>query len=399
MPQLENTDRQRIYLPSLEGIRGYAFLVVFFAHYFPFDMPIASSKPWLTPLVLVTKIAWIGVPIFFVLSGYLIGGILYDTRDRVGFFRVFYCRRILRVFPVYYLTLLAIAIWESMHGIPLTLVFFRHFFYIQNLFAGMDNSFAPPFNQTGHFWSLAVEEQFYLLWPLVVWLCRSRRSLLRVTWILIVLCCVVRFSAAWMHLSPQSCYFMTPTRVDAILLGVVLALIRHDRIYKQMEPFAKYVAMAGIAVVMALATMSSIPLGLPFTYTRVAFEIPLVNIVATAIIVAVLEEKSLLNNLCSLRWISWLGSLSYGLYVFHFVYQDWFRDSLAIHLKRHMPGYVATAITIATASCLTLLLAILSYRFIERPAMNLKKRIKYGGPRSPEAPHEPAEPIFAKMES
>lgn len=74
------------------------------------------TRPWLTLLVITRRIAWLAVPIFFVMSGYLIGGILYDTRNRAGFFRVFYCRRILRVFPIYYLTLLAFAFVDSLHG-------------------------------------------------------------------------------------------------------------------------------------------------------------------------------------------------------------------------------------------------------------------------------------------
>ena len=400
MAQFESTDSsQRIYLPSLEGVRGYAFLVVFFAHYIPYDRLAASSNPWLSPLVLVSRIAWMGVPVFFVLSGYLIGGILYDTREREGFFRVFYSRRILRVFPVYYLTLLVVAILDSLHGIALNRMFLQEFLYVQNLFPGIEDVFKPPLNQTGHLWSLAVEEQFYFLWPLVVWSCRSRRVLLRVTCSLIGICCITRLAARWIHLSPLFCYFTTPTRVDGILLGVLLALIRHDDIYKRLEPFAKYFALAGVAGTMALAIGSEFPLGLPFSYRRVVFEIPLVNLTAAAIIMAVLEDGSLLKRICSFRWICWIGSLSYGLYIFHFLYRDWFVSSFSNYLEHYVPVYMATILTVVVAFCFTLLLAVLSYRFVERPAMNLKKRIKYGAIRSRGASPEPAEPIFARTDS
>ena len=398
MTTVESSDRKRIYLPSLEGVRAYAFLVVFFAHYTPFSPPVMHFRPWMFPFMLVERIAWIAVPIFFVMSGYLIGGILYDTRDRKGFFRVFYCRRILRVFPVYYLTLLSIACLDSVHRISLNYRFWSDFLYIQNLLPGYISNFdAPPFSQTAHFWSLAIEEQFYLLWPLVVWFCPSRRRLIGVTVSLISLCCILRFSACWTHFSTEYCYVLTPTRVDAILLGVVLALIRHDRIYKRLERFAKYAALAGITVMMIL--VARFPLVAPTAYLLAACEISIVNLTSTAIIVAVLEEGSFLCQICSVRWICWLGSLTYGLYIFHYVYHGWFANSFIYTLAAYISLPVAYFVSTAIAFCLTLLLAVLSYRFIERPAMNLKSRIKYGPLRASSISQEATEPIFARIDS
>jgi peptidoglycan/LPS O-acetylase OafA/YrhL len=243
-----------------------------------------------------------------------------------------------------------------------------------------------PSNQVIHLWSLAVEEQFYLTWPLVVWLCRDRRTLLKVTFALIGICSLVRFLAPLIHISVERSYLATPTRVDAILLGVVLALVRKDSIYKRLEPFAKYVAIAGIAVMMATIIVTGS--AYPFTPGRIAVLFPIVNLTAAAVVVAVMEENSFLCRVCSLRWITWLGSLSYGLYVFHLTYRTWFLNSVASRLAVYMPFRCALVVTALIGFGITLLLAVLSYRFIEQPAINLKKRFKYGAVRKARAPKE-----------
>ena len=398
MAEPEITQGQRVYLPSLEGVRGYAFLLVFFAHYYAIPGASVHVNHWLIPFLLLKRIAWLGVPIFFALSGYLIGGILFDTRNREGFFRVFYARRFLRVFPVYYLTLLGVACFDSIRGIHLNFNFWADFLYIQNLMPGyVGNYDAAPLSQTSHLWSMAVEEQFYLLWPIVVWFCPDKRTLIKATCILIGLCCLVRCSAYWIHLSPEYSYVTTPTRVDAILLGVLLALIRHDTIYKRLEPYAKYAAFAGVAIMVVIA--ARVPLELPYTYALAAFEIPLVNLTSAAIIVSVLEEGSFLRNICSLRWICWFGSMSYALYIFHFLYIEWFLTSFSQSLAVHMPTSPAYVLAAIVAFCLTLLLAVLSYRLIEGPAMHLKKRIKYGPVRNQEVSIAVTEPIFSRPDN
>jgi peptidoglycan/LPS O-acetylase OafA/YrhL len=394
MPQVESPDQKRTYLPSLEGIRGYAFLLVFFYHYLPASLFPYRTNPWLYPVSLVLGVSWLAVPMFFALSGYLIGGILYDTRDREGYFKVFYSRRILRIFPVYYLTLLIVALFDSLHGVSLDLSYWAQFLYIQNLVPGYARfPHAAPANQIVHLWSLAVEEQFYLLWPLVVWLCRDRRTLLKVTAVLIVACSIIRFLAPWLHISSSRSYFATPTRVDAILLGVMLALIRRDLIYKRLEPFAKYVALAGTAGMMGMIIITGS--AAPSTPNRIAVLFPLVNLTAAALVVAVMEENSFLCRVCSLRWITWLGSLSYGLYVFHLTYGKWFIDSVLPRVAALMPAPCALVVTALIAFALTLLLAVVSYRFIELPAINLKKRFKYGPVRKAPAPQESLEQSFA----
>src|SRR5579871_2260754 len=170
--QIENPST-REHVPALDGIRGYGFIGIFLAHYLAPLIERYRSHPWVNVFYYLEQIAWMGVPAFFVLSGYLIGGILFNSRNREGFFRVFYGRRVLRILPVYYGTLLIVACLGLKDGVHLNSLFWSHFIYIQNLLPHYsDDGFVPHFTIL-HFWSLAIEEQFYLTWPIVVWLARD----------------------------------------------------------------------------------------------------------------------------------------------------------------------------------------------------------------------------------
>jgi peptidoglycan/LPS O-acetylase OafA/YrhL len=376
MARNEKADFQRRYIPSIEGIRGYGFLVVFLAHYFGPEQFATSGRIFFYPSLIESAIGTFAVPGFFAISGYLIGGILYDSRGKEGFFKVFYSRRILRVFPLYYLTLLAITFLDLFRGVPLDYHFWAHYIYLQNLLPGYATQHGPPTIQVIHFWSLAVEEQFYFLWPLVVWLFPARRKLLGITWALIAMSFILRIASPWLHLTNEQVYLSTPTRVDAILLGVVLAIIRHDKIYERIVPIAKYFAFGGlsIAAVRAVWTGSA----WSFDYLDITLMFPCVDITCVALVVAAMEKDSWLNRVCSERWVCCLGKVSYALYVFHFTYFMWFQRTLIPGLTRHMPHTIAVFVSGSIALSLTVTLAALSYRFLEGPIANYKRQLKYG---------------------
>jgi peptidoglycan/LPS O-acetylase OafA/YrhL len=112
-----------------------------------------------------------------------------------------------------------------------------------------------------------------------------------------------------------------------------------------------------------------------------------------------MEEGSFFCRICSARWACWLGSRSYGLYVIHFLFRDWFCGPFTFRLAQYMPLPLAFAVSITLAFCLTLALAVLSYRFVEQPAMNLKKRIRYGATRRPRVSLDAGEPALAQSDS
>jgi peptidoglycan/LPS O-acetylase OafA/YrhL len=375
MGQNQIVDPKRKYLPSLEGVRGYGFLLVFCGHYFKAEL---LAQPGTFRLKLLTAFSSLGlfaVPAFFVLSGYLIGGILFHTRNREGFFKIFYSRRILRVFPVYYLTLLAIAIVYKLQHFPTDSQFWSHFLYIQNLLPGYSTKPTGTVSMI-HFWSLAVEEQFYLIWPLVVWRFRERRKLIAIATVLVVACCGIRLAAPLLSISALSMSFFTLTRVDAILLGVLLNLTVETVMFRRLMPLAKWVTLCGVVTLALLGYFEGIPWSQ--TYWGKEIWIPLCNLTAVAIIVAVIEEGSVLNRICSQQWACRLGTLSYSAYVFHLTFFHFFMYDIGAHLDLYMRRSFAILISGALAFCTTLALSLLSYRFLEGPLMNLKRHMQYG---------------------
>jgi peptidoglycan/LPS O-acetylase OafA/YrhL len=245
-----------------------------------------------------------------------------------------------------------------------------------------------------HFWSLAVEEQFYLLWPLVVWLFPERRKLIWVTSLLVGLCCVLRFAAPYLSLTPRQVLYFTPTRADAILLGVLLALVDVNTLSARSKSLAKWFVLAcgAVLIVGALHTRET----LMDTFFGIGILLPIVNFTAVALVVAAMEERSLVSRVCSSRWACWLGAHSYSLYIFHYLFSAWYVSTLIPWLSMFMRHSFAFALSVVIVFVLSLLLSMLSYRFIEGPVMRMKGRLRYGGLRDTLTPREAQKPVFAE---
>ena len=211
-------------LPELDGIRGCAIMLVLVWHYVQNQLhpEIGSGLAYFKQAIGFT---WSGVDLFFVLSGFLIAGILMDQRRKPHYFRTFYVRRVCRIFPLYYLNLaifLVMLSWQSgqsavfapLYGgseVPL----WSYVTFTQNVFMGAHNSAGPGWLAVT--WSLAVEEQFYLFLPLIVWFV-SRRNL---PWVFLW----IAGSAVFLRASMPglSAYINTPWRADSLMIGALLA--------------------------------------------------------------------------------------------------------------------------------------------------------------------------------
>lgn len=230
----------RGHVPALDGLRGLAILVTFPLHFMLAVAPqSAAADPAAYAINYVREAGWIGVDLFFVLSGFLITGILYDAkpgeprgaRGAKHYFAAFYMRRALRIFPLYYLFLIAVFVVLPALGRP---------HYVENLHV-------PPRDQlwawlylvnaqivawyprgvawsTGTFWSLAVEEQFYLLWPSVVLLCASRFGLVRICAAMILGAIAFRTGDALFWTHGLAAYHLPFGRMDAFAVGALAAL-------------------------------------------------------------------------------------------------------------------------------------------------------------------------------
>jgi len=194
-------------LRSLDGLRAIAIILVFL-HHMKGQMPVVN---WFTfYLTEYLHQGWMGVDLFFVLSGFLITGILLDTREASNYFTGFYARRVLRIFPLYYVVLTTVIIAGCLLNspdvtatLPLPKDRWLYYCYMTNWLGLWKAHLGPGYaNYLAHFWSLAVEEQFYLTWPLIVWVIRPR-MLPWVAGTLAVLAALTRL--AWVAHSGETC--------------------------------------------------------------------------------------------------------------------------------------------------------------------------------------------------
>jgi peptidoglycan/LPS O-acetylase OafA/YrhL len=368
----------RSYFPALDGLRAMAFLMVFGQHYL--------QLPW----------GWSGVDVFFVLSGFLITGILYDSRDQPHRARNFYIRRTLRIFPLYYGVLLLLLFtypvfhWEWSWKWLLWPVYLGNFcrgihpyLYLRSPiqmladFQPLSRSFPSVQLYLGHFWSLCVEEQFYLFWPWVVFWIRDRRKLMSVCLFFCIACPLMRVIG--MHTLPlymlqqQVLFCWTPFRIDALLLGGWVALALRGPVSCRLLKAARIVGAAffiaiEIFLIFYLVTKNAGFLLLNPVWQQI-WGLTLVDLFAACLIVMALQPGTMVCRIFSLRPLCWLGRISYGAYVFHdilhLVYINFVTDMIPDRSR---------IVTAAFGLGCTIVLAWASYRWFETPFIRLKNR-------------------------
>ncbi len=361
----------RQHLRSLDGLRGAAVLAVFFFHYYP-------RSPH-DPVSFLAGLGWLGVDLFFLLSGFLITGILYDTRREPQFFRNFYARRALRLFPVYLLIValvLAVTYAERGHATIAALPFLL---YGSNIVGdlGLATGLTLTF-QLGHLWSLALEEQFYLLWPPVLLLLGERR---RIFWACVA-GIVLSITLRWLvlqHVTPHySPYIELPTRLDGLLGGGLLALLlRSERGVAALGHNRRLYAgqTLGAAVLLACvlrahtAHWSSLPMG-RFGYTAAA-------LVFFCTVTLALRQGTWVERVGDFQPLRTLGRYSYGFYLWHQLPENFFRGLMARCAALLPMWAIGRTLGFALAFVLCFGIAVASYHLVELPFLQLKRRFAY----------------------
>ena len=336
---------------------------------------------------------WLGVQAFFVLSGFLITGILFDTRQRPTRYRDFYVRRALRIFPLYYLVLLTTALLSrhSLHP-PHLWLWFAYLgnipWYLRSMsgFSDLCSYHGHLFGALGPFWSLSVEEQFYLVWPCIVFSVQSRRLLIRICLLGIaarlVLGGVLQIWAPADFLHAALLYRILPTQFDGFLMGAILALWLTDS-GKKTDLYLRRLASWSLPVVFAYAALlvwlnhhpriggdHVLWFASPF---QGVLGIPLANVASLFVIIAALHPGNLVYRFFSLPWLRRLGLISYGFYVLHFyvfVTVRTYVEAWTMHWRFARSGLWDAAATLLV----TVLLAYASFRWIESPFLRLKDR-------------------------
>ncbi len=213
-----------LHVKALDGVRGLAVLMVILYH---MEYLAPRSSLWAKALLAPLRIGWAGVDLFFVLSGFLITGILLDTRESPNYFRSFYARRALRIFPLYYLVLSGILVLAHFtstlnYVLPVSHDRFFYFVYLNNWWPFLRDTWHG--NILGHFWSLAVEEQFYLLWSLCVFAIARRHirlaALCGIAGALVIRCALFLHGGTTRDVIEN-----TFSRMDALLVGRLPRLV------------------------------------------------------------------------------------------------------------------------------------------------------------------------------
>jgi peptidoglycan/LPS O-acetylase OafA/YrhL len=358
---------------ALDGLRFFAFLLVFFFH-------ALQWSPWGNlPFI---RFGFLGVPIFFVLSGFLIGGILLDlkAKQRPGFglgakLKTFYIRRALRIFPVYYLFIGILALLLLTSGRPDPIAvdsFFWHLSYLTNFrsfFAGMDHI------RQGHFWSLAVEEHFYLIAPRVVLLARPR-TLAALLAFVIAAVAAARWSI-YAAGSARDFWVLSPMQFDLLGLGIATAIIERKGSFLRID--ARILRWLGLAAaVFFVLFIRRYYLGRPGIGIWYATFGPLSLGVVTAALVLTLWQRPRwwVARFFGLRPFAYFGQISYGLYLFHPNCLGWTEQTFGkYNLTNSFAGLLVT-----------LAVAMLSWHVFEKPINNLKDRFTYAGRHKSEQP-------------
>jgi peptidoglycan/LPS O-acetylase OafA/YrhL len=296
-------------IPSLDGVRALSFLLVFVSH-----LGFLGSRP-----------GGFAVSVFFLLSGYLITTLLIKEHYKTGTIslRDFYFRRTLRIFPSMYATLLVCALLSYWHVLKVpfnaTAAFFEalyleNYAFWWNLAAGRHSFHVAG---TGHFWSLCVEEHFYLIFPfLLVLMLRRKMTFAQITKALMVLCLIVlawRFVAVRiMPLGEEYCYMATDTRLDSILWGCLLATAEHNDRWRSFFTYERLLRLLPIALVILASTFIFHETG------RMTFRFTVQSIALLPILYLVTHfEKSFIARPLNNRVLIHLGTISYALYLVH----------------------------------------------------------------------------------
>jgi len=338
-----------------------------------------------------------GVDLFFVLSGFLITGILYDSRERAGYFSSFYARRFLRIFPLYYVFVLLVlpAAARLVAGNPAHAVAALHaksgwyLGYAVNFLLALRGGWSAAALNTAHLWSLAVEEQFYFVWPPLV-LLLSRRALIRTSGALVVLALAARVAMRLGGASAVATYVLPFTRMDALLMGALVALAVRE--LGSVAPLARHAprVLAGAGGV-AAATLASAPARMTWAGPWVQT----VGLTAIAVFFAALLVTAVAAPAES-RWGRFLrapslrtfGKYSYALYIFHPLVMEvlqangWGADRFAglgpgMQIGVHL-------VFAAFAATVSLGVAWLSWNLMEKHFLKLKYRFSTR-PRAAEA--------------
>ena len=335
-------------IPQLDAVRGLAILVVMFHNISP-KYPLFHSDQ-------LFRDGWMGVDLFFVLSGLLITGILLDTKQSAGYFKNFYVRRCLRIWPLYYsLLFFMFVVVRFLNSSEYHLVvetsspWWAFPLFLQNFLLAISTNAAGPLGVT---WSLAIEEQFYLVWPLVVRFC----SITQLRQLAIAEICLSPMLRYYLWLHHVDLYTNIFCRLDGLMAGALLALLVRSDNFVPSKLLQRAWILLLIAAPLAFLTEAFHARWIVFSFTALAS--------AAFVYVAMFSERKWLQRIMTNQFLVYTGTISYGLYLLHKIP---FGMVQVLHLDRR-PYLPLPIILVASYA-----LAALSWNLLEKPFLSLKR--------------------------
>lgn len=383
--------------PRLDGLRGLAILLVMLYHTTHYGLARSVADRALT---IVPSIGWSGVDLFFVLSGYLITGILLGAKDSPAYYRAFYARRILRIFPLYYATLVFFLLIVPRLPLFAPIDYFWnpgssreqvwYWLFLSNVQAAVTGAWHHK--TLGITWSLSIEEQFYLVWPFVVRHAGERR-LLQICAGTIVAALALRIGLLVAGASPLAAYTLTPCRLDTLATGAAIAILA-----RRPGGLTALARIARVALPAALVAFGAIQTWIRFTqpavsgYEAVTRQVLALNsaplmqtigftllcVIYGSLLVRVLMAPTgaPFARVFEVGWLRSFGTYSYAMYLFHF-----FVGILAVSLftpGNHPGWFIPAQIGFwLLAIGVTWLLAWASWFLLEERVLRLKRRFPY----------------------
>ena len=343
------------YLKQIDALRCYAVFGVMFGHLYPSDFPVIDIvKKFYSYLP--------GVQLFFCISGFLITSILIKNSIRLSkakLFKSFYARRFLRIFPIYYTILFLLFLFNFENYRQW---FLYDFLYVTNIKQGMDGTFGP--SVAPHFWSLAVEEQFYIFWPFLLTIKRNKKHFLFMS----ILICAVGIMS---RLISTDTFFVDRTfgALSFLGSGAILAVLWDDYRLKLIQN-VKYLDIVILIFILFVLLQ-----------TIFVLEKSTINYLVTVIIIPVITlkfaigfESKYIKMIVENRFILYLGKISYGLYIFHLLALF---PALAIKKIFSIELLDNTFNMFLLKVIITIICAAVSWEFFEKRINSYKERFKY----------------------
>jgi len=363
-------------LPELDGLRGIAILLVLTWHYnFNKSSPVGSA---LNSLMILN---WSGVDLFFVLSGFLIGGILLDNRLSENYWSTFYLRRMCRIFPLYFAVLAVFLALSALNPACISWLLdteipsLSYASFTQNFEMGYRSSFGANF--MGPTWSLAVEEQFYLILPLIVRYAVPKA----LPWILVFLiacaplCRIIAFH--WFSETHfLTSYVYTPCRMDALLLGVLCAWAIRNKVASRFLSENK-------SVLSSLLTVLAAGMGLMWWKSWHSFAHPMIlfgfswvaAFYSALMLLAITSERGIIKSALRNSTLGRVGNIAFGIYLLHMPMAGLAHG--IIFGREPMIDDAESMLVTVLALFLSFLVPYISWRFFEKPFTDVGHRFKY----------------------